>query len=90
MKEEEVWRLAEAAELSEFYFRDDIAQKMQQLVEQSLELLSLSGAWRDAREYDPDKASALVAPRHNLMREIRDACYKLTDNIKHELRIGDK
>lgn len=88
-KEEEVWRFAEIAELSEFYFPKAIPKQMDDIFERSLKLLSLNDTWHAAKQSQSGDAVALVQPRHDLMRSIRDDCYKITDEIKEHLRVGD-
>ena len=88
ISEEEVWRFAEIAELSEFYFPSAVHPKMSAVYEQSLKLLSLNDEWEHARQHEPEKAKALVGPRHELVRNTRDECYKITDELKKHLRIG--
>jgi len=88
IKEEEVWRIAEMAELSEFYFSENIAARMNSIFDRSLKLLSLNDEWKEAKEVDFSAAKPLVQPRHDLMREIRDDCYTITDDMKRVLRVG--
>ncbi|MBL8417383.1 MAG: hypothetical protein JNN31_04020 [Dechloromonas sp.] len=88
IKEEEVWRFAEIVELSEFYFSENISVRMNSVFDRSLKLLSLNDEWKTAKEFDHCTAKPLVQPRHDLMREIRDDCYKMTDDMKGVLRVG--
>lgn len=87
-KEEEVWRFAEIAELSEFYFSENISVRMNSVFDRSLKLLSLNDEWNAAKEINHSAAKPLGQPRHDLMREIRDDCYKITDDMKGVLRVG--
>lgn len=88
IKEEEVWRIAEMAELSEFYFSENIAAQMNSIFDRSLKLLSLNDDWKEAKEVDFSAAKPLVQLRHDLMREIRDDCHTITDDMKRVLRVG--
>lgn len=89
VREEEVWRIADAAELSDFYFPPEIPSRMQRIFERSLELLSLNDEWKDAKEANDEKAKELVKPRHELMRQIRDDCLSIGNDMKTYLRIGN-
>lgn len=89
LKEEEVWRFAEIVELSEFYFSENISVRMNSVFDRSLKLLSLNDEWNMAKEFDHSTAKPLVQPRHDLMREIRDDCYKIADDMKGVLRVGN-
>lgn len=89
LKEEEVWRFAEIAELSEFYFPPKIHPRMNGVFEQALKLMSLNDEWNEAKQSDPGRVRNLVTERHELMRCIRDECYKITDELKRHLRVGE-
>lgn len=89
IKEEEVWRFAEVAELSDFYFSENIAAQMNSVFDRALKLLSLNDEWRAVRENDPSTARCLVQPRHELMRQMRDDCYKISDAMKGVMRVGN-
>lgn len=89
IRAEEVWRFAEIAELSEFYFSENITALMNSVFARSLKLLSLNDEWKEAKEIEPSAAKPLVQPRHDLMREIRDDCYKITGDMKGVLRVGN-
>lgn len=89
VKEEEVWRFAEIAELSEFYFSGEIPARMNDIFERSLKLLSLNDEWKLAKEQCSPNAKALVQPRRELMRSIRDDCYRIADDMKGFLRVGN-
>jgi hypothetical protein len=88
IKEEEVWRFAEIAELSEFYFPPVIHLKLNAIFEQAMELLALNDDWENAKQNGSEKANILVTERHNLMRHTRDECYKIADELKLHLRVG--
>jgi hypothetical protein len=88
IKEEEVWQFFEAAEVSEFYFSDNVHARLQAVFDQSLKILSLNEQAEDARQHDPDKARSLAKEAEGLMRKTRDECYKLTDELKPFLRVG--
>ena len=88
IKEEEVWKFAEVAELSEFYFPGGISPRLNTVFEDALKLLSLNEQWEEYRKYEPDKAKALVEQRHSLMRGARDECYKIGNELKQHLRVG--
>lgn len=88
IKEEEVCRFAEAAELSEFYFPPHIHPRLDAIFEQAMKLLSLNDEWEQAKQYDQDKANGLVKQRHELMRGTRDECYQITNELKPHLRVG--
>lgn len=77
------------AELSEFYFSENIAARMNSVFDRSLKLLSLNDEWKEAKEINSSEARPLVQPRHDLMQEIRDDCYKITDDMKGVLRVGN-
>ena len=89
IREEEVWRFAEIAELSEFYFSENIAVHMHIVFDRSLKLLSLNDEGKQAKEVDFSAAKPLVQPRHDLMQEIRDECYRITEAMKTFLRVGN-
>lgn len=62
---------------------------MGNIFDRSLKLLSLNDEWKQAKEEQSSDAKSLVPPRHDLMRSIRDDCYKITDDMKGFLRVGD-
>lgn len=86
--EEELWRFAEIAERSEFYFPADIYEKINTLYEQGLRLMSLHEQWKELQELDPEKARTLARPKQEFMRETRDECFKVSEQLKSHLRIG--
>jgi hypothetical protein len=88
IKAEEVWRFAEAAELSEFYFPPNVHLRLNAIFEQAMTLLSLNDDWEQAKQYDQDKAKSLVKERHALMRGTRDECYQIANELKPHLRVG--
>lgn len=77
------------AELSEFYFSEKIAVRMNSVIDRSLKLLALNDEWKEAKDIELSTAKPLVQPRHDLMREIRDDCFKITDDMKGVLRVGN-
>lgn len=87
--QEEVWRFAEIAELSEFYFPPQVHRGLDAVFEQSLKLLSLNADWEDARQCNSERAKSLVTERHELMRATRDECYRITGELKTYLRVGE-
>jgi hypothetical protein len=89
IKEEEVWRFTEIVELSEFYFSESISDRMNSISKRSFELLSLNNDWNTARSISHPTAIPLVQPRHKLMQEIRDDCYKIAEDMKGVLRVGN-
>ncbi len=88
IKEEEVWKFAEVAELSEFYFPAGLAHRINAIFDDALKLLSLNKQWEELRKYEPEKAKPLVEQRHTLMRGARDECYKIGNELKQHLRVG--
>jgi len=86
--EEEVWKLAQVAELAEFYFPADIGARLNEVFESCLKILSLNDEWRNAQTFDPVGARELVKPRHERMRQARDSCFLIGDDIKKYLCIG--
>jgi len=88
IKEEEVWRFSEVVELSEFYFPSTIYPRLNKIFEDALKLLSMNDEWEEARRSNAGQANSIVKMRHELMRAIRDECYKITDEIKRHLRVG--
>lgn len=86
--EEEVWKLAEVAELAEFYFPSDIGARLNEVFESCLKLLSLNDEWKNTQTFDPAGARELVKPRHERMRQARDSCFLIADDIKKYLRVG--
>ncbi len=89
IKEEEVWKFAEIMELSEFYYSENIYVRMNSVFDRSIKLLSLNDEWNTAKEFDHSTAKSLVQPRHELMRKIRDDCYKIIGDMKGVLRVGN-
>lgn len=88
IKEEEVWRFAEIAELSEFYFPPGIHPRLNKIFQDALKLLSLNDQWEDARRRNDEQAKVLVKERHELMKAMRDECYDITGELKPYLLVG--
>lgn len=88
IKEDEVWHFVEIAEISEFYYPSDIHARLDAIAERSLKLLSLNYEWEEAKQYEPEEAKALNEQRQALMREARDECHKVSNDIKPHLRVG--
>ena len=86
--EEEVWKLAETVELSEFYFPSEIHKRLDEVFKNALRLLTLNDEWEHRKREDPSTAGALVEPRHALMRTTRDECQAITELVKVHLRVG--
>ena len=89
LKDEEVWKFYEAVESSEFYFPPQVQPRLNLLFEQAMKLLTLNDDWRNARENDPANAPSLVKPKYDLIRELRDECQRVTDELKPYLRVGE-
>ncbi len=89
IKQEEVWRFAEAMEASEFYFPASIHPRMQQLLIDAFRLMSLHEDWRTARETEPERAPSLVKPKLDLSRDLRDECERVANELKSYLRVGE-
>lgn len=87
--EEEVWRFAEAVELSEFYFPKKIQPMLQGIFDESLKLLSINDEWRAAKEEGSPEATVLVKKRHELAKNLRDECQNNTNELKRFLRVGE-
>lgn len=88
IKDDEVWRFAEASDLSEFYYPKDIYLKLNGIFDRALKLLSINDQWEEAREHDSEKANALNKERNALMQQTRDDCYKYAEDLKRHLRVG--
>ncbi len=86
--EEEVWKFAEVVERSDFYFPEPVYKKMNDLHERSLKLMAFHESWQEAKVSEPAKAPSLAKQKQDFMRELRDDCYKVTDEIKKYLRVG--
>lgn len=89
IKEDDVWQFSEIAELSEFYFPSAIHSQLNTISKQAMDLISLNHEWETLREYDPEGAKVLANNRDKLMRTTRDKCFKISDEIKIHLRIGE-
>jgi hypothetical protein len=88
IKEEDVWLFGEASEMAEFYFPENIAERMKAVFENARKLLSQHEEWRELQNFDHSQAKAMVAPMQALMKDTRDECYSLSDAIKPLLRVG--
>ena len=86
--EEEVWRLAEIAELSEFYYPPEVHLKLDEVFKDAMRLLALNDEWENRKRDDPSSAKSLVEPRHALVRKARDECQAITEIVKTHLRVG--
>ncbi|MBN8509898.1 MAG: hypothetical protein J0L57_14970 [Burkholderiales bacterium] len=89
LKEEEVWKFLEAAELSEFYYPAHIPPRLKSVFDRSLRLLSMNEEWRSSRETEPNRAPDLVKSRYQLVGELRYECERITNDLKPYLRVGD-
>lgn len=92
IKEDEVWKFAEVSESGEFYFPAPIHARLESVFERALQLLSLNDDWENAKNaglIDQEVAKALNQKRHTLMREIRDDCYAISNELKKHLRVGE-
>lgn len=88
IKEEEVWKFAEVCELSEFYFPAHIHTRLESVFKRSLDLMSLNDRWQTDKPEDREEMSELNRKRHSLMKEIRDDCYAIGNELKPFLRVG--
>jgi hypothetical protein len=89
LKEDEVWKFYEAVESSEFYFPSQVQPRLNHLFEEALKLLTLNDEWRHARDTEPARAPSLVKSRYDLVRELREECQRVTNELKPYLRVGD-
>jgi hypothetical protein len=89
IKEEEVWKFAEVSELSEFYFSGYVHGRLESVFKRSLDLLSLNDRWETDKPADRNEMIELNRKRHDLMKEIRDDCYAISDELKPSLRVGE-
>ena len=89
IKDEEVWRFAEAIEASEFYFPPRVHPRMEYALNESFRLMSLQEEWRAARETEPERAPSLVKPKLDLSRDLRDECERIANELKPYLRVGE-
>jgi hypothetical protein len=87
--EDEVWKFAEVVERSELYFPESVYRGMNSLQEKALRLMSLNEQWHEAQAQEPERAPSLAKPKQEFMREVRDECQKLTDELKKHLRVGE-
>jgi hypothetical protein len=88
IKEEEVWKFGEVAELGEFYFPSELGKRLEAIFEGALKLLSTHEQWQETQQFEGEKARAMVKPMHELMRSTRDECYKVSNELKAYLRVG--
>ena len=88
IKEDEVWKFAEVAELSEFYFAKAITLRLGTVLNNAITLLNMNQEWEETKASDEDRARTMVAPRYSLMKETRDECYAIGKDMKSHLRIG--
>lgn len=88
LKEEEVWRFLEAAEMSDFYFPAGTFKKLMSIFEGAQALLILNEEWRDARGVKLGRAQDLVKLRYDRIKEMRDECVLITNELKPFLRVG--
>jgi hypothetical protein len=89
IKDDEVWKFAEAAELSEFYFPAAVHKRMDSVFQRAIELLSLNDQWETNKPLDRDEMIKLNRKRQDLMKEIREDCYAISDEFKPHLRVGE-
>jgi len=89
-KEDEVWKFAEVAELSQFYFPVEIASRLNAVVENSLKLLSLNAQWEGDRPDNVEKLTTLAVNRQTLMQSIHDESGKAANDLKRYLRANSR
>lgn len=87
--EEELWKLEENVQLSEFYFPKSIHSSMEELFQQAMELMSKHEQWNELRESESEKAALLARPKQEMMKSLRNNSLIVSEEIKNYLKVGN-
>lgn len=86
--ESDVWIFSEWVQLSEFYFKNPIYQRLETAFRLSLEMLAKNDEWVMAKEEGSCNAKDLSARRHEIHRSLRDECFSIAEAMKENLRLA--
>ncbi len=87
--EDELWRLNDVVQLSEFYFPPHIHDKMNSIFNDAMDLMSKHEQWCELREAGSDEARALAKPKQESMKRLRKQCVDVADELKKHLKVGN-
>jgi hypothetical protein len=87
--EEELWRFGDVVQLSEFYFPLEIYKDMDALFNDAMLLKSKHDDWSRLRDAGSEEARVLAKPKQELMRTLRDKCFKVAEDMKVHLKVGN-
>lgn len=88
ISESDVWSFNEWVQLSEFYFKNPIYQRLETAFRQSLDMLAKNDEWALTKEEGSSNAKDLNTQRHAIHRALRDECFSIADAMKEDLRLA--
>ncbi len=87
--EEEYWKFLSSADLSEFYFNEEIYKKFMCIADGANATLNKHSSWAASEIHKSPDYSRLVEETKTLHRTTRDKCEPLIESLKETLRLAN-
>lgn len=87
--ESNIWVFLEWVQLSEFYFKKSIHERLEEAFKKSLEMLAKHDEWELAKAEGSINTKEILKDRNVIYFSLRDECFSITSAMKVSLRLDE-